>query len=83
MNKVDSFQYIVKQGSMTSLPGVVVIHNFSIEDIDNIPKRQGTFTFDNITFNGTTWTFGTMRTENFFQFIEFNQFGNWRFINQQ
>jgi hypothetical protein len=78
-NNVDNFEYIVKEGTMTSYPGTVVIDNFSQEDIDNIPNIQGTFTFDNITFDGTTWTFGTMRTENFFQFIGFNQFGNWRF----
>jgi hypothetical protein len=78
-NKIDSFQYSVKQGTMTSYPGTVIIHNFSEEDINNIPKKQGTFTFDNITFDGTTWTFGTMRTENFFILLEFNEFGNWRF----
>ena len=80
-NKVDSFQYIIKQGSMTSLPGTVVIHNFSVEDIDNIPKRQGTFSFDSITFDGTTWTFGTIRTYNFFQYIDFNTLGNLRLYN--
>ena len=64
---------------MTSYSGTVVINNFSQTDIDSIPRTQGTFTFDTITFDGTIFTFGTMRTENFFQYIEFNQFGNWRF----
>jgi len=81
VNKVDNFEYLVKQGSMTSFPGTVVIHNFSQNYIDNIPKRQGNFTFDSITFDGDIWTFGTMRTINFFQFINYNQLGNWRFYN--
>ena len=80
-NKVDSFNYIVSEGSMTSLQGTVVIHNFSVEDIDNIPKRQGTFTFDSITFDGDIWTFGTIRTDNFFQYIDFNTLGNLRLYN--
>jgi len=66
---------------MTSFPGTLVIHNFSENDIDNISRIQGTFTFKSITFDGDIWTFGTMRTANFFQFINYNQFGNWRFNN--
>jgi len=81
VNKVDNFEYFVKQGSMTSFPGTLVIHNFSENDIDNISRIQGTFTFKSITFDGDIWTFGTMRTANFFQFINYNQFGNWRFNN--
>ena len=81
-NKVDSFQYIVKGGTMTSYPGTCVINNFSQTDIDSIPRTLGTFTFDTITFDGTIFTFGTMRTENFFRFINYNQFGNWKFFNK-
>ena len=78
-NKIDSFDYSVSEGTMTSLPGTLIINNFSQEDIDNIPKKQGTFTFNNISFNGDIWTFGTMRTENFSQYIDYNTFGNWKF----
>ena len=78
-NKVDSFQYIVKEGTMTSFPGTVFINNYSQTDIDNIPRTMGTFTFDNISFDGDIWTFGTMRSEIFIEFPEFFQFGNWQF----
>ncbi len=78
-DNIDSFDYSVSEGSMTSLPGKVIINNFSQSDIDNISKQQGTFYFDNISFDGTVWTFGTMRTENFFEYIDYNAFGNWRF----
>jgi len=80
-NNQDYFQFTVTEMNITSLPGTVVLHNFSLEDIDNISRTQGTFTFDNITFDGTTWTFGTIRSEIFTQNEEFNQFGNWRFTN--
>jgi hypothetical protein len=46
---------------------------------DNIPTTMGTFTFDNISFDGDIWTFGTMSSKIFIEFPEFYQFGNWRF----
>jgi WD40 repeat protein len=79
INKVDTFNYLVKEGSMTSLPGTILINNFNKHDIDNIPRQQGTFYFQTINFDGEYWYFGTMRTKNFFQYIDFNLFGNWRF----
>jgi hypothetical protein len=48
-------------------------------DIDNIPRTMGTFTFDNISFDGDIWTLGTMSSKIFIEFPEFYQFGNWRF----
>ena len=45
-------------------------------------KINKAFNFDSISFDGNVWTFGTMRTENFFQFIDFNKFGNWQFYKQ-
>jgi hypothetical protein len=78
-DNIDSFNYIVSEGTMTSLPGTVIINNFSQSDIDHISKQQGTFYFDKISFDGDIWTFGTMRTENFFEYIDYNAFGNWRF----
>jgi hypothetical protein len=46
---------------------------------DNIPRTMGTFTFDNISFDGDIWTLGTMSSKIFIEFPEFYQFGNWRF----
>ena len=80
-NKVDSFQYIVTEGTMNSLIGTVVINNFSENDVNSISKIQGNYTFSNITFDGTTWTFGTIRTENFYQYLDYNILGNLRFYN--
>jgi hypothetical protein len=48
-------------------------------DIDKIPRTMGTFTFDNISFDGDIWTLGTMSSKIFIEFPEFYQFGNWRF----
>ena len=53
--------------------------HFNEVDIDNIPRTMGTFTFDNISFDGDIWTFGTMSSEIFIEFPEFYQFGNWKF----
>ena len=33
INKQDSFEYIVKEGNMTSLPGTIIIHNYNQSDI--------------------------------------------------
>jgi triacylglycerol esterase/lipase EstA (alpha/beta hydrolase family) len=78
-NKVDNFQFIVTEGTMNSLIGTVVINNFSENDVNNISKIQGTYTFSNIDFDGTTWTFGTLRSDNFDQYLDYNKFGNLRF----
>ena len=48
-------------------------------DIDNIPRKMGTFTFDNISFDGDIWTLGTMSSKIFIEFPQYYQFGNWRF----
>jgi len=64
-NNQDSFQYVVKEGTMTSLPGTVIIANYSESDIGNIPRNMGTLQFDNISFDGNEWTFGTLTTNTF------------------
>ena len=80
-NKVDRFTYIVREKLEDIKYGTVIINNYSQTDIDNIPRTMGTFTFDNISFDGDIWTFGTMSSEIFIEFPEFFQFGNWQFYN--
>ena len=77
INIQDSFQYIVKEGSMTSLPGTVIISNYNQTDIQNIPRSLGTFDFDNISFDGTTWRFGTITTDTFIQGSSYYTLGNY------
>jgi hypothetical protein len=66
-NKQDSFEYVVKEDTMTSLPGIVIIYNYSENDIANIPRNLGTLTLDNISFDGNKMTFGTITTDTFIQ----------------
>jgi surface protein len=63
INQPDHFLFQVQEGNMTSLPGNVAIQNFSEDDVRAISKRQGTLTFDNITYDGNTWTAGILQTE--------------------
>ena len=76
-NKQDSFQYVVKEGTMTSLPGTVIISNYNQTDIQNIPRSIGTFDFDTISFDGTTWTFGTITTDTFSQYSSYYTLGSY------
>jgi hypothetical protein len=76
-DKQDSFQYIVKEGTMTSLPGTVVIHNYNQSDIQSIPLSVGTFDFDNISFDGNKWTFGTITSDTFIQGSSYYKLGNY------
>lgn len=78
-NKIDTFKYMIQEGTMTSLPGDIIMHNYSQTDVNNVSKSQGTFTFDSIRFDGNEWVFGTMQADNFFQFNDYNIFGNWQF----
>ena len=66
-NTEDSFQYVVKEGSMTSLRGKITIHNYNQTDIQRIPRNLGIFDFDNISFDGNKWTFGTITSDTFIQ----------------
>jgi hypothetical protein len=66
-NQQDSFEYVVKEDTMTSLPGMVIIYNYSESDIANIPRNLGTLEFDSISFDGNKWTFGTITTNTFIQ----------------
>jgi len=77
-NIQDSFQFVVIENSFISSRGTVIIYNFNENDIKNIPRTLGTFTFDNIAFNGTTFTFGTFNTDTFFEETDFYRCGNWK-----
>ena len=76
-NNEDNFEYIVKEGSMMSLSGTVIISNYNLTDIQNIPKSLGTYTFDNISFDGNKWTFGTITTNTFIQSSSYYTLGNY------
>jgi hypothetical protein len=77
INKQDSFEYVVKEGTMTSLVGTVIISNYNQNDIQNIPRSLGTFDFDTISFDGTTWRFGTITTNTFSQGSSYYKLGNY------
>jgi hypothetical protein len=66
-NKQDSFEYVVKEDTMTSLTGIVIIYNYSESDINNIPRNLGTLEIDNISFDGNKWKLGTITTDTFIQ----------------
>ena len=77
INKQDSFQYVVKEGNMMSLPGTVIISNYNQNDIQNIPRSLGTFDFDTISFDGNQWKFGTITTNTFIQGSSYYKLGNY------
>jgi subtilisin family serine protease len=77
-NKVDRFEYVVIDNTLTSLPGTVIINNYSQMDVSSISRIQGNFTFDDILYNGTVWTFGTITTDTFIEGTEYNILGNYK-----
>ena len=82
-NNQDSFKYVVKEGTMTSLPGTVFISNYNQTDIQSIPSSLGTFDFDNISFDGNKWTFGTITTNTFIQGSSYYKLGNYTLQNKK
>jgi hypothetical protein len=74
-NTVDSFEYVVKEDTMTSLPGRVIIYNYSESDIANIPRTLGTLEVDTFSFDGNKWRIGTIITDTFIQGPSFYRFG--------
>ena len=80
-NGTDFFTYVINEGTMTSEPIRVVIYNFSQADVSTISRNQGSFTFDNISFDGTTWRFGTFETDTFIQNGNYSRMGNFDFFN--
>jgi hypothetical protein len=80
-NLQDSFEYVVKEDTMTSLPGIVIIYNYSEIDIANIPRNLGTLTLDNISFDGNKWKFGTITTDTFIQGLSYYSVGTMKLMN--
>ena len=78
-NGTDLFTYVIYEGTMVSQPIRVAIYNFSQTDVSTISRNQGTFTFDNISFDGDTWRFGTFTTDTFIQNGNYNKMGNFEF----
>jgi len=80
-NTADSFEYVVKEDTMTSLPGRVIIYNYNQNDIANIPKTLGTLEVDNISFDGNRWTIGPITTDIFIQGPSFYKLGTMTLTN--
>jgi hypothetical protein len=64
----DSFTYVVRENNLESIPVSTYINNISDSDIINMTTQIGFYNFSNISFDGTTWTFGHLSTDNFFIF---------------
>ena len=42
---------------------IIQLINYSTSDVSSISKIQGTYTFDNISYDGDTWNFGTIYSD--------------------
>ena len=80
-NGTDFLIYVIHEGTMVSLPIRMNIYNYYQSDVDNIPRNQGTFIFNNISFDGNKWRFGTFETDTFIQAGNDSQMGNFYFDN--
>ncbi len=80
-NKQDSFEYVVKEDTMTSLLGIVIIYNYSEGDLSNIQGKLGTLTINNISFDGNKWTVGTITTDTFIQGPSYYKCGTMTLMN--
>jgi hypothetical protein len=80
-NQQDSFEYVVKEDTMTSLPGMVIIYNYSESDIANIPRNLGTLEVNTISFDGNKWTIGTITTDTFIQGPSYYRVGTMTLTN--
>jgi surface protein len=77
----DFFTYIIREGTMMSELIKMNINNYSQADVSSISLNQGTFTFDNISFDGDNWRFGTFTADTFIQNGNNSQMGNFNFYN--
>lgn len=70
---VANIKYIAVQNTNTSSPPIeveidrkfVVFRTYTQQMVNEIPRTLGTYTFDNISFDGNIWKFGTI-SSNFF-----------------
>jgi hypothetical protein len=66
VGKQDNFQYVAREGTMTSSPATVIINNFTEEMVANLPRNMGTLQFNTISVNQRVWTFGGLIATNSF-----------------
>jgi hypothetical protein len=43
----------------------IIFNNYTQQQINDMPKKMGSFTFDNISFDGDTWQIGSIRSNYF------------------
>ena len=79
---LDFFTYVTVEGQKTSDVIRVNITNYSQSIIASISRKQGTFSFDNVSFDGDNWRFGTFTTDTFIQNGNNSRMGNFEFYNQ-
>ena len=58
------------------------ITNYTESIITSISRNQGTFSFNNVSFHGNTWRFGTYETDTFIQNGNSTRIGNFECYNQ-
>ena len=80
-NGTDFFIYVIHEGTMVSQPIRVNIYNYYQTDVSAISRNQGTFIFNNVSFDGNKWRFGTFETDTFIQTGNDTQMGNFYFDN--
>jgi hypothetical protein len=59
----------------STAPITIEVINYSTSDVSSIPKIQGTYTFDNISYDGNTWIFGTFTSDSPFIQYRYNKYG--------
>ena len=79
-NNLDNINqiYPLNLGSQNEIYCPVLFYNKDYEITQNIPRQLGTFTFDNITYDGDECTFGTIRTKTFSKEPYVFTLGNYR-----
>jgi surface protein len=77
----DFLTYVIREGIMTSDLVQVNINNYSPADVSSISRKHGTFIFDNVSFDGDNWRFGTFTTDTFMQNGNYSRMGNFDFYN--
>jgi hypothetical protein len=54
----DNFQYVVREGSMTSLHATVGVYKYNQNNLSDIPRSIGPMKFSSVDATETTWMFG-------------------------
>ena len=74
--------YPLHTGTQNEIYCPVLCYNKNYVILENIPRQLGSYTFNNITYDGDEWTFGTIRTGTFSKEGDFYRLGNYRLHNQ-